>query len=231
MASIFITGGNRGLGLAIAKYYAKQNWYVHASFRDNNSLTELLKLQNTFPNSVQLHQLDVRDSASIKAVKKNLSGIPIDILVNNAGVSIDRNDTIGNLNYDSWNEVLNVNLLGAARTTEMLLDNVVIGERKIITFISSDLASFGAHDGRQLHYYRTSKVALNMFMRTLSFDLATKGIILFAFHPGWIRTDMGGTNAAIDPEQSVQGFVGLINIADKSMSGKYFDWNGKSLLW
>ncbi len=58
-----------------------------------------------------------------------------------------------------------------------------------------------------------------------------KNIVLFAFHPGWMRTDMGGENAVIDPEQSVCGLVNLINIADKSMSGKYFDWNGKSLLW
>lgn len=231
MASIFITGGNRGLGFAIAKYYAKQNWHVHASFRDDDSLTDLLDLQQIFPNTVQLHQLDVRNSSSVETVKKKLSGIPIDILVNNAGVSIDRNDKFGHLNYDSWNEVLSVNLLGAARTTEMLLDNVVIGKKKLITFISSDLASFENHDGRQLYYYRTSKVALNMFMRTLSFDLTAKDIILFAFHPGWIRTDMGGKNATIDPKQSVRGLVDLINIADKSMSGKYFDWSGKSLLW
>ena len=231
MTSIFITGGNRGLGLVIAKYYAKQNWHVHASFRDNNSLTELLHLQKLFPNTVRLHQLDVRKSSSVEAVKEKLSGIPIDILVNNAGVSIDRNDTFGHLNYESWNEVLSVNLFGAARTTEMLLDNVVIGKKKLITFISSDLASLENHDGRQLYYYRTSKVALNMLMRTLSFDLATKNIVLFAFHPGCMRSDMGGENAVIDPEQSVCGLVNLINIADKSMSGKYFDWNGKSLLW
>ena len=121
--------------------------------------------------------------------------------------------------------------MGAARVTETLIDNVYLGANKVIVFVSSDLASLTGHDGRPLYYYRTSKIALNILMRTVSFDLQSKGIIAFAFHPGWIRTDMGGERAIVIPEESVDGLANIINFADRSTSGRYFDWKGRSLEW
>ena len=231
MPSIFITGANRGLGLAIARHYVAHDWHVHASFREDHSLGELSQLQKQFPETLQLHKLDVRRGESIETVRKQLLGVPIDVLVNNAGVSIGRNDVFGELNYQAWSEVLDVNLLGAARVTETLIDNVYLGANKVIVFVSSDLASLTGHDGRPLYYYRTSKIALNILMRTVSFDLQSKGIIAFAFHPGWIRTDMGGERAIVIPEESVDGLANIINFADRSTSGRYFDWKGRSLEW
>ena len=152
MPSILVTGANRGFGLEIVRHYVGQKWIVHACYRNADSAKELRNLSDKSEKLIALHELEVRDRKSIEDLKEKLSGDVIDVLINNAGISIGRDDEFGELNYSSWEEVLDVNMLGPAKISESLVENIAQSDKRIIVFISSDLASICNHDGRSLYY-------------------------------------------------------------------------------
>ena len=231
MPSVLVTGASRGLGLEIVRYYLNQEWTVHACCRRPDSADELRRLCNQSNGLITIHELDVAQAKSILTLGANLAESSLDVLINNAGVSIGRADKFGSLNYSNWIKMLNVNMLGPSAVSEALLKNVEKSVRKLIVFVSSDLASLSGHDGRTLYYYRTSKVGLNMLMRTMSFELQDRAITLFSYHPGWIRTDMGGDKAPVDPKESAISLARLVESAGISISGQYFNWKGENIDW
>ena len=81
------------------------------------------------------------------------------------------------------------------------------------------------------HLYRTSKAAVNMVMRLLSVDLEERGITTFSLHPGWVRTDMGGAQATLSPEESIAGIRRVIAGAGPETNGRFMTWDGKELPW
>src|SRR2546422_1643096 len=111
---------------------------------------------------------------------------------------------LGSFDYAEWEKVLRVNLLGAAAVIEALVDNVAASERKTIAVMSSRLGSISESSGMTLPY-STSKAALNLLAKGLAANLASRGIIVVALSPGWVRTDMGGQAAPLTPETSVRG--------------------------
>ena len=231
MPSVLVTGANRGLGLEIVRYYLNQHWTVHACCRRPDSADELRLLFDQSHGLITIHELDVTRTRAITALRENLAESSIDVLINNAGVSIGRADKFGSLNYSDWTKMLNVNMLGPSAVSEALLKNVERSVRKLIVFVSSDLASLSGHDGRTLYYYRTSKIGLNMLMRTMAFELQDRGITSFSYHPGWIRTAMGGDKAPVDPKESAISLGGLVESAGISISGQYFNWKGENISW
>ena len=162
MSTILITGAGRGLGYELARQYAAEGWRVIGTVRD-----ERAKL----PGSVERQIADVTDRKQIAALGRALRGVPIDVLYCNAGISGKRGMALGSFDYESWKEVLRVNLLGAAAVTEALLPNVLAGERKVIAMMSSRLGSIAEASGMTLPY-ATSKAALNMLVKGLAATLA-----------------------------------------------------------
>src|SRR5687768_661953 len=174
--------------------------------------------------------MDMNNRKQIREFAARLKGVPIDLLFCNAGISGKRGMAIGSFDFDSWEEILRVNLLGAAAVAEALLDNVAASERRTIAMMSSRLGSITESSGMTLPY-ATSKAALNMLVKGLAATLADRGIIVVALSPGWVRTDMGGDQAPLAPGKSVAGLRKVISGLKKSDSGKFLSYDGAQIPW
>jgi NAD(P)-dependent dehydrogenase (short-subunit alcohol dehydrogenase family) len=231
MPSTLITGGNRGLGLEFARQYAAEGWQVYATCRDPNSASELHRLADASDYKVQIMALDVTDLASVKTAARELEGQAIDLLLNNAGVGGPRGQTIGNIDYDAWANVLDVNTLGPLRVSEAFVDHVAGSERKLIVTLTSGMGSIADNTSGGAFAYRSSKAAVNMVMRSLAIDLAPRGITCVVINPGWVRTDMGGPHGTQTPAESVTKLRRLIDNLKPVHSGKFFNHDGREYAW
>jgi NAD(P)-dependent dehydrogenase (short-subunit alcohol dehydrogenase family) len=204
-----ITGAGRGLGQELARQYAADGWKVIGTER---------------------RELEMTNLGQIREFARKLKGEPIDLLFCNAGISGKRGMAPGSFDFDSWEEVLKVNLLGPAALAEALLDNLAASRRKTIAMMSSRLGSIRESSGMTLPY-ATSKAALNMLAKGLAATLASRGIIVVALSPGWVRTDMGGAGAPLLPEASVQGLRKVISSLRAEDSGKFLSYDGTEIPW
>ncbi|HET7669344.1 MAG TPA: SDR family NAD(P)-dependent oxidoreductase, partial [Burkholderiales bacterium] len=141
MKSILITGAGRGLGLELARQYAADGWRVIGTVRDPAAAGSLTKL------GARAELADMANVASIRELGRRLKGTPLDILFCNAGIIGKRGSALGSFDFASWEEVLRVNLLGAAAVAEALAANVAAGERRIIAMMSSRLGSISESSG------------------------------------------------------------------------------------
>jgi NAD(P)-dependent dehydrogenase (short-subunit alcohol dehydrogenase family) len=105
------------------------------------------------------------------------------------------------------------------------------GERKMIVNLTSRMGSIGDNREGGSYVYRSSKAALNAAMHSLAIDLKDKGVTVLLFHPGWVKTDMGGPDAMIDVETSVSGMRRKIEAAKLEDSGRFFNYDGKEIPW
>ena len=230
MASVLITGANRGIGLEFARSFADDGWQVHACCRNPDRAKELKELKAGTVGVVSVHKLDVTDGLKVASLARALADEPLDILINNAGVYGPRTG-FGETDYDRWLPVMAANVLAPMRMAERFVEHVAAGERKLIVNISSRMGSM-ADNGRGGSYiYRSSKAALNAVVKSLSLDLAARGIAVVAFHPGWVRTDMGGPSAAISAAESVEGMRAAIDTLGPGDSGAFLNYDGSSLPW
>jgi NAD(P)-dependent dehydrogenase (short-subunit alcohol dehydrogenase family) len=133
MPTTFITGANRGLGLEFARQYAAEGWQVYAACRNLKSASELHRLADARGHSLQILALDVTKPASIKAAAAKLDGRAIDLLLNNAGVGGTRGETIGNIDYEAWAKVLDVNTMGPLRVSEAFVDHVAEANASLLS--------------------------------------------------------------------------------------------------
>ena len=221
MSTILITGAGRGLGQELARQYAADGWRVIGTVRDAHA---------KLPAGVERQIADVTDRKQIGALAKALRGMALDVLFCNAGISGKRGMVLGSFDYASWEEVLRVNLLGAAAVAEALVPNILAGERKVIAMMSSRLGSIAEASGMTLPY-ATSKAALNMLVKGLAAELAAKGVIVVALSPGWVRTEMGGASAPLAPETSVANLRDVIAGLKQRDSGKFLSHDGSAIPW
>lgn len=225
--NVLITGAGRGIGLEFARQYAETGWHVHATCREPKSASELL----TLPGEVTVHKLDVTHPKQIGHLQRELEGVPIDLLINNAGVIGPRERSFGDLDYEAWEDVLRVNTLAPIRIAEAFIDNIQASERKLIVSLTSVYGSIGSNNSGGSYLYRSSKAALNAAMRSLAVDLRDEGVTVVVFHPGWVRTDMGGPNASLTPQDSVAGMRALIDLLKPSQSGRFYGYDGAEIPW
>jgi NAD(P)-dependent dehydrogenase (short-subunit alcohol dehydrogenase family) len=231
MPSVLITGANRGLGLEFARRYLANGWQVYAARRDPSSASELRRLAGASGHNLRILTLDVTGPASIKAAATELDGQAIDLLLNNAGIGGPRGQTIGNIDYETWAKVLDVNTMGPMRVSEAFVDHVARSERKLIVTLTSGMGSIADNTSGGAFAYRSSKAAVNMVVRSLAIDLAPLGITCVVVNPGWVRTDMGGPHANITPAESVKMLRGLIETLGPPQSGKFFNYDGREYPW
>ncbi len=230
MPTILVTGANRGLGLEFVRQYADEGWTVHACCRNPHDAAELNAIASA-DGGVTIHKLDVADFAAIGRLAKSLNGEPIDVLLNNAGVGGGDRQEFMNDVFEAWSRTFRINTMAPLRMTEAFVDNVASSERKVVVIVSTIMASMTGDVSGKLHLYRTSKAAVNMVMRLLSVDLEGRGITTFSLHPGWVRTDMGGAQAPLSPEESIAGIRKVIAGAGPETNGRFMTWDGKELPW
>jgi NAD(P)-dependent dehydrogenase (short-subunit alcohol dehydrogenase family) len=231
MPSVLITGANRGLGLEFARQYLDDGWQVFAACRDPASASELRRLADPSDDKLRIMALDVTDPMSIQATAAELKGQAIDLLLNNAGVMGTQGQTIGNIDYETWAKVLDVNTLGPMRVSEAFVDHVARSERKLIVTLTSGMGSIADNTSGGSVAYRSSKAAVNMVTRSLAIDLAPRGITCVVVNPGWVLTEMGGPHARITPAESVRRMRDLIATLGPARSGRFFNHDGREYPW
>jgi len=232
MATVLITGANRGLGLEFARQYASEGWDVFATCREPRRARELQALaQASSGKKLRVLSMDVADTGSVHKAAQQLDGIPVDVLINNAGTAGASGQTTGNVDYENWLRVLAVNTLGPMRVAEAFVDLVARSERRLIVTITSGMGSLTDNTSGGSIAYRTSKAAVNMAMRSAAADLGPRGITCVVIHPGWVKTDMGGASAPLTPKESITGMRRLIGRLGPADSGKFFNYDGREHPW
>ena len=222
--TVLITGANRGLGLEFARQFHKAGYQVIATARKPDAADELNAL------GVRVEQLDVADASSVAGLAERLGEMPLDILINNAGIGGTRR-SIEDVDIQAVERTIAVNTLGPMRVTQALIGNLRDGERKIIVNITSSMGSIERNTRGGYYGYRESKAALNMFTRTLAAELRPEGFTCVAVRPGWVRTDMGGPNAPLSPQESIRGMISVMGRLTPEASGRFLSHNGQEIPW
>jgi len=224
---VLVTGAGRGIGLELARHYAAEGWTVLATVRDAGRAAALRAL----PGRIEVLELEVADPASVAALARSLAGRAIDLLINNAGIYGPDNPEPGSFDYRAWEQVLAVNTLGPVRVTEALLPHLRAGKGRVIASLTSLMGSIGENTGGGALFYRSSKAALNAAMKTLAIALRPERFTVVVLHPGWVRTDMGGPSAPLDPPTSAAGLARVIAKLGPDDSGRFFNYDGRELPW
>jgi NAD(P)-dependent dehydrogenase (short-subunit alcohol dehydrogenase family) len=219
MATVLVTGCNRGIGLELCKQLLARGDEVIAVCRSAST-----ELQATGARIIA--DIDVGDGASMPPLRAALGDQPIDILINNAGIL--RPDALGELNYHDMIEQFKVNSLGPLRVTEALLDNLSKGSK--VAIISSRVGSIEDNSSGGYYGYRASKTAVNQIGTNLKHDLLPKGIAVALLHPGLVATDMTG-GQGISPEDSARGLIQRIEALNLSNTGGFWHAEGYTLPW
>jgi NAD(P)-dependent dehydrogenase (short-subunit alcohol dehydrogenase family) len=227
--TILITGANRGLGLEFARQYLAAGDKVIAGIRDPARAEALRALPGQ--DRLETRALDVADGGSMDAFRRAVGGQPIDILIANAGVyGGDRQNRLGDIDYDAWLRTFAVNTLGPVRLADAFVDNVAKGRDHKMVAITSRMGSTADSSGGAL-IYRSSKAALNDAWHNMALQLKDRGIACFLVHPGWVQTDLGGAQAPLSPEQSISSLRAHIDQWSLADSGRFLTWDGRELPW
>ena len=225
-----ITGANRGIGLAIAIELLRRGDRVIAAAR-NPWGGALAELAAEHPATLIPVELDVTSDASVAAARETLAGQPIDVLLNNAGLYGPRDRQKGlDVDFDAWREVFEVNVYAPVRVAQAFLPNVEAGQGRKIATISSRMASLAANPRNAL-IYRSSKAAVNMAMIVFGNAVRERDVSVLLFHPGWVRTDMGGSGADISPAESASGLIRTIDASGMAETNSFRDYTGEAIAW
>ena len=211
--------------------FVRFGWQVIACCRNPGKAEALTNIQAASEGRVKIHQLDVTDDSQIESLRSELDGRAIDILCNNAGSAGPAEQDFGFLDETSWLETFRVNTIAPYKMIRSLLNNVLLGRRRVIATIGSQMGSLDENNSGGYYAYRSSKSAVHMIMKNLSIDLREKGIVSVAFHPGWVRTDMGGSEAPLSPSQSAEGLFKTLLALDPSNNGSFLDYQGRPHSW
>ena len=223
MKSIVITGANRGIGLELAKQFLADGDRVFATYR--NDVGGLSDIQT---NNLTVHKMDVRDSDGIQNLVDLIDG-DIDVLVNNAGISDGRWQSISEIDMEHALEVIEVNSIAPLLVTQKFQNKMKSGSKLVM--MSSLMGSISDCMSGKSYAYRASKTALNMFSIAMKNELESQGISILIMHPGWVETDMGGPNAPLSVEESVNGIMARINEQTLAMTGRYVQFDGTPIEW
>ena len=199
---------------------------IYATARDITNADDLKKFDHT-----ELLELDLLNKDSIKSFCSELKDIPLDMIINNAGIFQDEQMEETILDPELWLDEIMINAIGPVVLSQKLKENIMSGNDKKIIFISSQMGSIDDNYSGGYYFYRTSKSALNSAAKSLSIDWKADGISVLMLHPGWVRTDMGGSNAKLDIDTSVSKMLDVINSLDMVKTGTFLNYEGKKLEW
>lgn len=229
MSQVFITGANRGIGLALTKLYLQDGWDVVACCRTPAQADELLYLISDNPG-LEVYQLDVTDHEAIAALASELADRSFDLLINNAGYYGPQNVTVGHIDADEWRRVFEVNTIAPIKVAEAFMTHLQRAKGSVIN-LTSKMGSMADNTSGGAYLYRSSKAALNAATKSLAIDLAVHDMKAIVVHPGWVRTEMGGPHGLIDTQQSSHGIKALIDGLTMKQSGGFYDYQGNTIPW
>jgi len=213
---VLVTGANRGIGLEIARVLDQKGLCVVSGARSRKDV----------PKGADAVELDVTSDESVsRAVAEIVERFGrLDVLVNNAGILVDRTRPASSVSLDDVRNTFETNVIGAWRMTQAVLPQMRKQRYGRIVNLSSSMGSFAdlRESGGGWSAYRISKTALNGLTVMFASELRGSGILVNACHPGWVRTDMGGSNADVSVEEGADTPVWLALLPDDGPSGGYF---------
>jgi len=219
MPKVLITGANRGLGLEFAKQYQSDDWDVIATARESSPELDAL--------GVRVEKLDMRDLDAVAAFGGRLDAL--DLLIANAG-TYGPKDADSAEDAEAWLETMRVNTVAPYLLARSVLPLVEASRGKLVA-ISTRMGSIEDNSSGGFLAYRSSKTALNMAWRNLALDVKRLGVIAVMFHPGWVKTRMGGASAPLQPEESIRGMRQVIDELQPADSGEFFGHDGDHIPW
>jgi NAD(P)-dependent dehydrogenase (short-subunit alcohol dehydrogenase family) len=246
--TVLITGSNASHGLAFAEEYAALGWNVIATCRSPAKADRLNALAAEHDN-VLVEELDIVDVAEINALVEKYRDTPIDVLLNNAAINSFRfgPNRFGKIDYEWFEEILKVNIIGQIRVSEAFQKNVAASDQKKIISMTSTGGSITEMEVPIAPAYRASKAGLNMAMRAYSIAIKRKGIIVGIVAPGTVDTEdymnaedpdsvpanykMMMKAGRLAPRTAIDDMIALIDRMTIEDSGVYYEWTGRVIPW
>lgn len=230
MPSILLTGASRGLGLEFVRQYAAAGWQVIATCRDPARADGLQAVsREAIAGKVEIHPLDAGDFAAVDSFAKLLSGLALDVVIANAGIWGPRSMAAERVDVAGWAETFRINTMAPLALAGAFRPHLERGTQRKAIAISSALASIGGNTQGGLYAYRSSKAALNAAWRSFAADHPQ--LIAAVLSPGWVRTDMGGPEAPLAPEESIAAVRQVIAGLTPAHSGGFYGHDGKPYPW
>ena len=227
-----VTGANRGLGLELVRQLLGRHCHVVATCRQPGKATALNTLAGEHPGRLHVLPLDVADPRSRAELVRELPLVTdeesLHLLINNAGV-LRGGERFGQVAHAALEASFHTNAAGPFLLPQALAPR--LAEGGVVANISSEVGSIGLRQEFRTPSYAIGKAAQNMATSLLAQALSTRHVTVVALHPGWVRTDMGGQNAALSVEESAAGLLHVIDRLTPDDSGSFLDWQGQSLPW
>ena len=224
MTTVLVIGASRGIGLEFARQYAADGARVLATCRLPEHAARLQVL------GAHALTLDVLDTSALAGLGGQLDGEALDIVIINAGVYGPRTSGLQAPTAAEFDEVMRTNVHAPMQLIALLAPHLA-QSRARLAVISSRMGSVGLMTTPSGWLYRASKAALNTALKSASIELGPQGVTCMAFHPGWVRTDMGGPGADLDVAESVTSMRRVLAAANASHNGKFVNYTGEQLAW
>jgi NAD(P)-dependent dehydrogenase (short-subunit alcohol dehydrogenase family) len=232
MQRVLVTGANRGLGLEFTRQLLARGTRVVAACRQPGRALKLTELAAAHPGRLSVLPLDLNKERSIVGLAHETGMLidALDVLINNAGVLVS-GERYGELEAKTFTDTFATNVIGPLLLTQALTPLLAHGAASRVINLSSDLGSLT--DTKALHTpsYAISKAALNMMTRLTAAELGVRGIIVISMNPGWVKTDMGGAGAPLEPQDSVRGLRKVLAGLRPGDSGRFFSHDGSAIPW
>jgi NAD(P)-dependent dehydrogenase (short-subunit alcohol dehydrogenase family) len=225
MKTVLIVGASRGLGHEFARGYCRDGWRVLATARDEASLKALEAMgAKTFP-------VDTTQPDQIAALGWQLDGEKLDAAIIVSGVYGPRTEHVETVLAEDFDHVMHTNVRGPMQLLPILLP-LTDAARGVLAVVSSKMGGIAEMNGKAGWLYRASKAAVNAALKAAS--LQARGSTCISLHPGWVRTEMGGSSAAIEPAHSISGMRAVIAAAaanPRKFNGSFVQYDGTPLAW
>ncbi|HEY4016446.1 MAG TPA: SDR family oxidoreductase [Polyangiaceae bacterium] len=228
---VLVTGANRGFGAALTAAFARQGAQVFAAARKGH--TTLDAILERYPSLVTGIELDVTDLASVEAARDAVAerAPALDVLVNNAAMrSPTVSEPIESIDFADVARTFDVNAIGPLRVAQAFLPMLRAGDSPVFVNVSSEAGSIGQCWRDREFDYCMSKAALNMATAIFA-NLLRGKVHVFSMHPGWMRTDMGGPRASLDPEEVAEGVATKLLAVPVPIAAPFVDHEGHPLPW
>lgn len=222
MPTALIIGASRGIGLELVRQYRADGWRVIATARKAEDCATLVAL------GAEAHELDVTNVEACAGIGWKLDGEELEVAFLNAGVYGPRHD--GFPMQTDFDQVMHTNVLAAMRLIPIVAP-MVAAKRGKFAVLSSRMGSLAERSNPVGSLYRASKAALNSVLIDAAFTYGPQGVSCVAFHPGWVRTDMGGADADISVEESASGMRATLAKLPHAERAVYLNYDGQPIAW
>jgi NAD(P)-dependent dehydrogenase (short-subunit alcohol dehydrogenase family) len=224
-----IIGAGRGLGYAMAEEFLKRGWNVVGTVRPGMDRTPLHDLEDKW-GRVEVATIDINDQQQIAALGQRLSGRTFQILFVNAGIATsDQQHDVDEVSNEEFNLVMMTNALSPMRVIVSLQH--LVPATGMIGAMSSGQGSIANNETGRREVYRSSKAALNQFMRSFAAREPSPQRAMVVIAPGWVRTNLGGPGAPLSIEESIPKVVDVLLEKMKTPGLQYLDRFGETVPW